>query len=343
MRVAEIAPLYEPVPPDTYGGTERVVSYLTEALIDLGHEVTLFASADSQTRARLVASRDQSIRLDPAPLKSDLAAHLNMLYEVRRRINEFDVLHFHLDLIHFPMFEEVARRTLTTIHGRLDIKDLSDAYDRWHRYPLVSISDDQRRPLARANWAATVPHGIPLDFCRYKDRRDFGYLAFLGRVSPEKRPDRAIEVALSTGLPLKIAAKIDPIDERYFKEFVEPHTSGNAQIEFVGEVGETAKSEFLGSAAALLFPVDWPEPFGLVMIEAMACGTPVIAWNCGSVPEIVEEGVTGFVVSSIEEAVGAVRRLESIDRPRVRRRFEARFSSQTMAERYAALFGDLSG
>jgi len=258
LRVAEIAPLYEPVPPDTYGGTERVVSYLTEALIDLGHEVTLFASADSQTRARLVASRDQSIRLDPAPLKSDLAAHLNMLYEVRRRINEFDVLHFHLDLIHFPMFEEVARRTLTTIHGRLDIKDLSDAYDRWHRYPLVSISDDQRRPLARANWAATVPHGIPLDFC-------------------------------------------------------------------------------------LLFPVDWPEPFGLVMIEAMACGTPVIAWNCGSVPEIVEEGVTGFVVSSIEEAVGAVRRLESIDRPRVRRRFEARFSSQTMAERYAALFGDLSG
>ena len=294
MKIAQVTPLYEAVPPRLYGGTERVVAHLTDALVELGHEVTLFASAEAETKARLVAVRDQAIRLDPAPLKSDLAAHLSQLAEVRRRAGEFDVIHFHTDMIHFPFFDRHAGRTVTTLHGRLDLKDLAGVYQRWPQFPLVSISDDQRRPLPFANWAATVQHGVAAAHYSYTAKPE-GYLAFLGRISPEKRPDRAIAIAKATGRRLKIAAKVDAADRTYFEEEIEPLLE-HPLIEFVGEIGDSEKSAFLGGAEALLFPIDWPEPFGLVMIEAMACGTPVIAYACGSVPEVIEDGVTGFIV-----------------------------------------------
>ena len=295
MRIAQVPPLYEAVPPRFYGGTERVVSHLTDALVDLGHEVTLFASAEARTRAELVKVRDQAIRLDPAPLKSDLAAHMSMLCDVRRRAHEFDVIHFHTDMIHFPFFEDMPGRTLTTLHGRLDLKDLPGVYWRWNQFPLVSISDSQRRPLAFANWSGTVHHGMKADLYA-PSFAPGGYLAFLGRISPEKRPDRAIAIAKRLGVPLKIAAKVDPADTRYYQEQIEPLLLGQKLVEYIGEISDDQKSEFLGGASALLFPIDWPEPFGLVMIEAMACGAPVIAYDCGSVPEIVEDGLTGFMV-----------------------------------------------
>ena len=338
MRIAQIAPLYEAVPPRFYGGTERIVAHLTDALVELGHEVTLFASAEAQTRATLVPVRDQAIRLDPSPLKSNLSAHLSMLHELRKRCAEFDVLHFHVDLIHFPFFEEIATQTVTTLHGRLDLKDLSEAYARWRDYPLVSISDDQRAPLAEANWLATIPHGLAERIYTFNPApRQPAYLAFLGRISPEKRPDRAIAIAKRAGLPLKIAAKVDPVDTAYFHEVIEPLLD-HPLIEFVGEIGDSEKSAFLGNAQALLFPIDWPEPFGLVMIEAMACGTPVIAWHCGSVPEIVDHGETGFIVASEDEAVAALTRLQRIDRRRVRNVFEHRFTATVMARNYLRLY-----
>ncbi len=276
MKIAQIAPLYESVPPRLYGGTERIVAYLSDALVELGHDVTLFASGDSRTKAKLVPVRDQALRLDPAPLKSDFAAHLAMLDAVRDRADDFDVLHFHIDLLHFPFFEDIADRTITTLHGRLDIKDLDGAYDRWKHFPLISISDDHRRPLADANWLGTVYHGLPASLHRPPVRPHGDYLAFLGRISPEKGPDRAIRIATETGIPLKIAAKVDNADKGYFSEVIEPLLD-NPLIEFLGEIGDAQKSDFLGNAKALLFPIDWPEPFGLVMIEAMAAGTPVIA------------------------------------------------------------------
>ena len=337
MRIAQIAPLCESVPPRLYGGTERIVAWLSDTLVGLGHEVTLFASADARTDAELVVVRDQAIRLDPAPQKSELAAHLSMLQEVRRRADAFDVLHFHLDLLHFPMFADCAGRTLTTLHGRLDLKDLAEAYRRWPGYPLVSISQTQRRPLDFANWAGTVHHGLPEDLHRPRRRAAGGYLAFLGRISPDKRPDRAIAIARLSGMPLKIAAKVDAADRAYFREVVQPLLA-DPLVQFVGEIGEAAKERFLGDAAALLFPIDWPEPFGLVMIEAMACGTPVIAWNCGAVPEVVEEGVSGFIVESLQEAAEAVRRLPQVDRRRVRGAFERRFSAEIMASNYVDLY-----
>src|SRR6266496_4072962 len=312
LKIALIAPLAEAVPPRLYGGTERVVAHLADSLVDLGHAVTLFATADARTSARLVAVREQAIRLDPTPLKSDVAAHLALLHEVRRRADEFDVLHFHIDLLHFPFFEHLAARTLTTLHGRLDLADLPDVYRRWPAYPLVSISDSQRRPLPSANWIATVHHGIPLDLFDYAAAHR-GYLAFVGRISPEKRPDRAIEVAQRAAVPLKLAAKIDPVDT----------------------------TDFLGGARALIFPIDWPEPFGLVMIEAMACGTPVIAWDIASVPEIVEDGVTGFIVRSVDEAVTAVQRTDTLDRAHIRATFERRFSVATMSKNYLGLYSRL--
>ncbi|MEI7035785.1 glycosyltransferase family 4 protein [Fulvimonas yonginensis] len=337
MRIAQIPPLCESTPPRLYGGTERIVAYLTDALVDLGHEVTLFSTADARTRARLVAVRDQAIRLDPNPLKSELAAHLSMLQEVRRRADEFDVLHFHVDMLHFPLFEDCAGRTITTLHGRLDLKDLPEVYRRWPQYPLVSISHQQREPLRFAHWAGTVAHGLPADLYRPHPRPKGHYLAFLGRMSPEKRPDRAIAIALASGMPLKIAAKVDVADRAYFHEVVRPLLD-SPLVEFIGEIDDGAKETFLGNAAALLFPIDWPEPFGLVMIEAMACGTPVIAWNCGSVPEVVDDGVNGFIVDSEAEAVQAVRRLGTIDRRQVRAVFERRFSAEIMASNYVDLY-----
>jgi glycosyltransferase involved in cell wall biosynthesis len=336
MKIAQIAPLYEAVPPRLYGGTERVVAHLCDALVDQGHEVTLFSSADAQTKADLAPVRDQAIRLDPAPLKSDLASHLVMLAEVRRRAAEFDVLHFHVDMIHFPFFEKIAHRTLTTLHGRLDMKDLAGAFSEWSQYPLVSISDDQRRHLPDANWAGTVHHGMTSDLYKFYPKSD-GYLAFLGRISPEKRPDRAIAIAKRLGMRLKIAAKVDSADSAYFHEKIAPLLN-DPLIEFIGEIGDHQKSAFLGGADALLFPIDWPEPFGLVMIEAMACGTPVVAWRCGSTPEVIEPGVTGFLVDSDEEADQAVLKARELSRAAVRRRFELRFSAVAMARRYVDLY-----
>jgi glycosyltransferase involved in cell wall biosynthesis len=340
MKIAQVTPLYEAVPPKLYGGTERVVAHLTDALVDLGHDVTLFASADAQTRARLVPVRDQAIRLDPAPLKSDLAAHLSMLGEVLDRADDFDVIHFHTDMIHFPLFRRYADKTITTLHGRLDMKDLPGVYARWNEFGLISISDDQRKPLHFANWKATVHHGMPGDLYRFTPKSD-GYLAFLGRISPEKRPDRAIEIATKLGKRLKMAAKVDAADKRYWEESIRPMIEGNPLIEFIGEIGDHEKSDFLGGADALLFPIDWPEPFGLVMIEAMACGTPVVAFRCGSTPEIIEDGATGFLVDTMEQAVAAAGRAHLLDREAVRARFDLRFSSTAMARRYLDVYGDL--
>jgi len=340
MKIAQVTPLYEAVPPKLYGGTERVVAHLTDALVDLGHDVTLFASADARTRARLIPVRDQAIRLDPAPLKSDLAAHLTMLWEVYERADEFDVIHFHTDMIHFPLFRQIADKTLTTLHGRLDMKDLPEVYDRWTQFGLVSISDHQRRPLAYANWKATVHHGMPAEQYRYAPKSK-GYLAFLGRISPEKRPDRAIEIATKLGKKLKMAAKVDAADRVYYETKIKPLIDGNPLIEFVGEIGDHQKSDFLGGAEALLFPIDWPEPFGLVMIEAMACGTPVVAFRCGSTSEIIEDGATGFLVDTLEQAIAATDRVGQLDREAVRARFELRFSATAMARRYLDVYGDL--
>ncbi|MBN6149963.1 glycosyltransferase family 4 protein [Xanthomonas sp. AmX2] len=341
MRIAHIAPLYEAVPPRLYGGTERIVAYLADAQVGLGHQVSVFASADTRTRAELVPMRDCAIRLDPAPLKSDLAAHLSMLQEVRRQAGRFDILHFHVDLLHFPFFEDLAARTLTTLHGRLDLKDLDQAYRRWPQYPLVSISDQQRRPLPMGNWLATVPHGLPDALYAPAAQPRGDYLAFLGRISPEKRPDRAIAIARSAGLPLRMAAKIDTADVHYYREAIQPLLGDG--VELVGEIGDAGKRELLGHARALLFPIDWPEPFGLVMIEAMACGTPVIAWDHGSVREVVEDGVTGFIVDSEQQALTAVQRAQALDRRLIRRRFEQRFSAQVMARRYVEAYRQLLG
>ncbi len=336
MKIAQVSPLYEAVPPKFYGGTERVVAHLCDALVELGHEVTLFASADAETKALLVPVRDQAIRLDPASLKSDLASHMAMLHEVRRRAGDFDIIHFHTDMIHFPFFEDMPEKTLTTLHGRLDLKGLADAYRRWPRFPLVSISDDQRRPLPWANWAGTVLHGVQTDLYRF-GAGEGAYLAFLGRISPEKGPVEAIAIAKALGIPLKIAAKVDPADRAYFEEVVEPLLH-HPLIEFIGEIGDGDKPAFLGAAKALLFPINWPEPFGLVMIEAMACGAPVVAFNHGSVPEVIEHGRTGFIVGSTDEAIRSVRRLGELDRRRIRAQFELRFSATAMARRYLALY-----
>ncbi|MDH6232835.1 glycosyltransferase involved in cell wall biosynthesis [Mesorhizobium soli] len=340
MRIAHIAPLYESVPPKFYGGTERIICYLVDELVRMGHDITLFSSADSRTSARLAAVRDQALRLDPYPLKSATAAHYSMLDEVRRRSAEFDILHFHLShFLHFPFFEHMPERTVTTPHGRLDYKDLRAAYRRWPRFPMISISHSQRRPLEEANWVGTIHHGMPLDLYRPLDRMsaDAGYLAFLGRLSRDKRPDRAIEIARRTGMRLKIAAKIGDDDRAYFHEAVEPLIDGQ-QIEYLGEIGEAEKQAFLGNAAALILPIDWPEPFGLVAIEAMACGTPVIAWNNGALPEVVDQGVTGFIVSSVDAAVLAVAKLEELDRGRVRVVFERRFSVSRMTNDYMRVY-----
>jgi glycosyltransferase involved in cell wall biosynthesis len=336
MRIAQIAPLYEDVPPRLYGGTERVVSHLTEALVALGHDVTLFASAGSRTAGRLVACRDQALRLDPE-LSCDLPAHMVMFDEVLRRADDFDILHFHTDCLHMPLFRTMADRTLTTLHGRLDLKDLTPLYSRYCDIPVVAISDDQRRTLPAANFVGTVHHGLLADRFPFTAAPGGDYVAFLGRISPEKRPDRAIAIAKAAGVPLKIAAKVDRADEAYFREQIAPLLD-HPLIEFIGEIDDREKGAFLGNARALLFPIDWPEPFGLVMIEAMACGTPVIAWPCGSVPEVLEDGVTGLLADSIESAAASVSVAAGLDRRRIRAEFETRFSAETMARAYLHLY-----
>jgi glycosyltransferase involved in cell wall biosynthesis len=342
MKIAQIAPLAESVPPKLYGGTERVVSYLTEELVRLGHDVTLFASGDSSTSARLIASAPRALRLDTSA--KDPMPHLVMMLErVRQLAHEFDVLHFHVENVHLPMFRTLARKTLTTLHGRLDFPELPALYREFREMPLVSISDSQRRALPTANWAGTVYHGLAAEVCPLNPSPPRGpgrYFAFLGRVSPEKGLERAIEIARRAGVRLRIAAKIDAPDERYFRERITPLLR-SPLIEFLGEVDERGKPAFLGNAAALLFPIDWPEPFGLAMIEAMSCGTPVIAWPNGSVPEIVDEGVTGFVVDSVDKAVSAAQKVPLLDRVRVRARFEQRFSASRMARDYLAVYRSL--
>lgn len=345
MRIAHVAPLYESVPPRLYGGTERIVSYLTEELVGLGHDVTLFASGESETSARLVAGRDQAIRLDPRPKKSEIAAHLAMLADVRERADEFDVIHFHLShFLHFPFFEDIAGRTVTTPHGRLDYVDLAPAYKRFPRFPMISISLSQKRGLDDANWLSTIHHGLPLEAYAptYENAGEEPYLAFLGRLSRDKRPDRAIEIARRSGMKLKLAAKIGDDDRAYFHDEIEALIDGE-RIEYVGEIAEDGKAEFLGKAAGLLFPIDWPEPFGLVAIEAMACATPVIAWNCGALPEIVDAGATGFVVDSVDAAVASVPSLVQLDRRQVRAEFEKRFSVARMAGDYLDAYMRLIG
>lgn len=338
MRIAQVSPLYESVPPKLYGGTERVVAYLTEALIEQGHEVTLFASGDSDSRAELVAGSPQALRLSGC--SQPLAYHIIQLDQVLARADEFDVIHFHTDFLHFPAARFLTTPHLTTLHGRLDIPELWSLYNHFRKVPLVSISDAQRRPLPFANWQATVYHGLPADLYRF-DPQGGEYLAFLGRISPEKRVDRAIEIAIQAEMPLRIAAKVDAADQEYFEQRIRPMLD-HPLVEFIGEVNDREKQELLGGARALLFPIDWPEPFGLVMIEAMACGTPVIAFRHGSVPEVMEEGRTGYVVESVEAAVEAVQRLDRIDRSVCREVFEQRFSSQAMAQGYLQLYERLT-
>jgi glycosyltransferase involved in cell wall biosynthesis len=335
MKIAQVAPLIESVPPRLYGGTERIVSYLTEELVGLGHDVTLFASGDSITGAELAPCCPRALRLDPT-VRDTIPHFLLMLDKVRERADEFDVLHFHIDMFHFPLFRPLAARTLTTLHGRQDLADLKPFYSRFAKMPLVSISNDQRKPLPQARFVATIHHGIPADLLRPSFKQG-SYLAFLGRISPEKRPDRAIRIARAAGIPLKIAAKVDKVDEDYFRNHILPLIDGPG-VEFIGEINEGEKTKFLGEAAALLFPVDWPEPFGLVMIEAMACGTPVLAFRCGSVPEVIEDGITGKVIESEEEAIAALPAILSCDRRAVRQRFEQRFTAARMAKNYVSTY-----
>lgn len=336
MRIAQVAPLYESVPPKLYGGTERVVSYLTEELVRQGHDVTLFASGDSITQAKLVPVCERSLRLNPDCI-DQMAHHILMLEQVYRQAEKFDIIHFHVDYLHFPLSRRCPVPHVTTLHGRLDIPDLQPLYREFSDMPVVSISNSQREPLPWANWQATVYHGVPETLYTFREKPG-NYLAFLGRISPEKRVDRAIEVAKRLGLPIRIAAKVDKQDKEYFHEKIEP-LFDHPLVEYIGEVGDgPEKDEFLGNAMALLFPINWPEPFGLVMIEAMACGTPVIAYNRGSVPEVLQHGVTGFIVNNLEDTVKAVERIDSIDRAMCRQVFEKRFSARRMARDYVSLF-----
>ncbi len=335
MRIAQVAPLAEAVPPKLYGGTERVVFWLTEELVRQGHRVTLFASGDSRTSAELVPCVPQSLRL--AGIRDHIASHLVMLNEVRARAEEFDLIHFHVDLLQHVLFRDLAHKCVTTLHGRLDLPDFMPVFTTFPEMPQVSISDSQRAPMPpNVNWLATVYHGLPVTVCPF-NQKGGDYLAFLGRISPEKRPDRAIEIAKQAQVPLRIAAKVDPADETYFEEEIEPLLA-HPLIEFIGEIDEGAKCEFLGNALAVLFPIDWPEPFGLVMIEAMSAGTPVIAFNSGSVPEIITPGESGFIVNSVEEAAAAVGPVRRLSRFAVRARFEARFTAPRMAQDYVRAY-----
>jgi glycosyltransferase involved in cell wall biosynthesis len=339
MRIAQIAPLAEAVPPKLYGGTERVVAYLTDALVELGHDVTLFASGDSATKATLHPIWPRALRLDP-DVKDHFAPLFMQLETVARRAHEFDLIHCHIDYFGFPLLRWLGTPSLTTLHGRLDLPELPPLYELYSGIPVVSISNSQRVPLPEANFVATVLHGLPQNLLIKGEGRG-GYLAFLGRISPEKAPDAAIRIAVRAGIPLKIAAKVDRVDQEYFKTVVEPLLC-QADVEFIGEIREDQKQEFMGNAAALVFPIAWREPFGLVMIEAMACGTPVIAFDSGSVPEVLEDAVTGFIVHTEDQAVEAVQRIGLLDRARIRGEFERRFTAQRMAQNYLKVYARLT-
>jgi glycosyltransferase involved in cell wall biosynthesis len=338
MRIAQIAPLTEAVPPQLYGGTERVIHWLTEELVALGHEVTLFASGDSRTSAQLVPVWPKALRLDGA-VRDACALHMMMLEQVRRRAGEFDFLHFHLDYYPFSLFSRQSTPFLTTLHGRLDLPEHQPVFSTFSSVPVVSISDTQRQPLPQAGWVRTIHHGLPTRLLAPKPIEPT-YLACLGRISPEKGVDRAIEIAEHCGLPLKIAAKIDNLDRDYFEERIKPLLA-SARAEYIGEISDREKAEFLSGALALLSPLDWPEPFGLVMIEAMACGTPVIAFDRGAVPEVVENGLTGFVVEDVIGAIKAVANIHQLSRPAIRKRFEERFTARRMATDYLAVYQEL--
>ena len=335
MRIAQIAPLHEAVPPKLYGGTERVVSFLTEELVAEGHEVTLFASGDSVTSARLHPVWPRALRLDKS-IRDPIAPHMLLMEEVYRQASDFDVLHFHMDYWSFSLFSRQKTPFVTTLHGRLDLPELQPVFNTFAHTPVVSISNSQRRPLPQANYAATVLHGLPENLLTPRDVSP-SYLAFLGRIAPEKRPDRAIRIARAAGIPLKIAAKVDVADQDYYDAIIKPMIAEGG-VEMIGEIGDKDKSDFLSGAVGLLMPIDWPEPFGLVMIESIACGTPVIAFNRGSVPEIIEDGLTGFVVEDETSAIAAVNRLPTLSRTRIRKRFEERFTARRMAEDYLRCF-----
>jgi glycosyltransferase involved in cell wall biosynthesis len=339
MKIAQISPLMESVPPRLYGGSERIVSYLTDELVRQGHDVTLFASGDSVSSANLVRCVPMALRLD-ANVKDPIPYYMLMLDRVREMADEFDILHFHIDQFHFPLFRPIAHRTVTTLHGRQDLHDLKPLYVGFSDMPLVSISNSQRKPIVNANFAATVYHGLPAQTLKPNYKPTGDYVAFLGRISPEKRPDRAIRIAQALGLRIKIAAKIDKVDEAYFREHI-ASLFNLPGVEYIGEIDERSKSEFLGEANALLFPIDWPEPFGLSMIEAMACGTPVLAFRCGSVPEIIDPGVTGQIVDSMDEAIRVMPQVLALDRRAVRQKFEQRFSASRMAKDYVQVYRSL--
>jgi glycosyltransferase involved in cell wall biosynthesis len=339
MHIAQVAPLTEAVPPKLYGGTERVVSWLTEELIALGHEVTLFASGDSSTSAKLEAMWPRALRLDGA-VRDPNALHMMMLEQVYRRASDFDILHCHLDYYPFSLFSRQPTPFVTTLHGRLDLPEHQPTFDTFNMAPVVSISNSQRRPLPQANWVRTVLHGLPKDLLVPKPVKP-SYFAFLGRIAPEKGIERAILIAQHCGVKLKVAAKVDRADQDYYDEKIKPLLASK-HVEFIGEINDQEKPDFLSGAIALMFPIDWPEPFGLVMIEAMACGTPVIAFNRGSVPEIIEDGLTGFVVEDEAGAIGAVDRLGHLSREKIRTRFEERFTARRMAQDYLNVYRSLS-
>ncbi|HEV7719043.1 MAG TPA: glycosyltransferase family 4 protein [Arsenicitalea sp.] len=340
MKIAQVAPLFERVPPKLYGGTERVVSYLTEELVRAGHEVTLFASGDSITAAELVPCSETALRLNPE-VRDGLPYHVLMLEKVLQRADEFDVLHFHTELLHFPLVRALGHPTVTTLHGRLDQPDLVPFYNTFRDAPLASISKNQRGPIPGLNWVGNVHHGLPKNLLPFNPKGDGGYLAFLGRISPEKGPDLAIRIAVETGQTLKIAAKIADEDRAYWESDIEPLVRAHSNIEFIGEVSEKQKADVLGNARAVLFPISWREPFGLVMIEAMACGTPVIAFRRGAVAEVMEDGVTGYVVDTVEQAVEAVGKLDRLDRAAIRKTFERRFTAERMAADYVKVYREL--
>ena len=341
MRIAQVAPLHESVPPRLYGGTERVVSFLTEELVAMGHDVTLFASGDSRTTARLVPVCERALRLDPG-IRDTVAPHMLLMEAVRKQAAAFDIIHFHVDYWPFSLFSRQSTPFLTTLHGRLDLPEIEPIFGLFPDTPLVSISNSQRRDLPHANYRATVHHGLPASLLTPQPGVQPGYLAFLGRISPEKGPDRAIRIARAAGLPLKIAAKVGDADRAYYDTVIRPLIAAGEGIEMVGEIGDAQKPAFLSGAIALLMPIEWPEPFGLVMIEAMACGTPVIAFARGSVPEIVDEGVTGCIVHSEAQATAALDQVAHMSRLGVRTRFLERFAARRMAESYLDVYRDLA-